>query len=67
MAKCKYFDECPFFKKYNNQINETCKILINNYCFGKKKDSCQRLLYYTEKNKMPSDNMAPNGIDLGEE
>lgn len=64
MTKCEYFDKCGFFKKHGKELNETCKILVDNYCFGKKKNLCQRLLYFTTQHKIPSDDMAPNGIDL---
>lgn len=56
---------CEFFKKHDSDLNETCKILITNYCLGNKKNLCHRLIYFTAKNKMPSPDMAPNGIDLG--
>lgn len=66
MQACEHLSKCLFFNKYNKTLNETCKILIKNYCMGRKKNLCKRLLMFMQNNEMPSADIAPNGINLSE-
>ena len=62
---CEFLDTCPFFKKYQGNLEVIKQGWINLYCKNKKKsEECARKKYRKEKGVPPPPNMTPIGTYL---
>ncbi len=67
MDMCERFEDCGFFKKYQDSYNATCKALIEQYCKNREKsETCVRKKIFSETGSPPEDDLMPNGdfVDL---
>ena len=59
--KCEHYANCGFFLKWNERCHKSCMEIMRQYCLGDKTKKCKRLAYFIEHDKVPSDDMQPNG------
>lgn len=64
MSLCENHQHCGFFEKHGSKEAAVFAMLANIYCCGPLQDECARKRIMVETGHLPSDDLAPTGLNF---
>ena len=64
MAPCENHHCCGFFERHGKKDAAIFAMLVNIYCCGPLQDECARKQILLETGCLPSDDLAPTGLNF---